>query len=463
MKFKLIVISIFLTLFVSGCSFIGFDIQELMRPPRPVGDEAEIQKVIESSTNGYTFKYPQRGNYKSAVIMKDIDGDGKDEAIAFYNTKNSQQNENMNIMIIDQDEEGWHKNSSFSNLATNVDKVCFGKLKNDNTMAIIVGWNGYNGMESRITVFKYIDGEVKALDLDYNYYDFVVEDFDADGLCEIFLIGPSSKDNKDKISSCILIKNSEQSGKLHNVGQIELNCEFLGCSNIKYGYIFEGQLGVVIDGEKAGNKKMTQLIYWNKEKSILSAPLYQSELDTLNQRNTNIFSCDINNDGIIEIPINVPMMGYLSDNLSDIATKEDESYSYDMCYITQWNQYNLSLNKYIYVSDTVFNYEEGYYFEIPKTWENSVTALIDKEDRSLTFSEWVINDDGVGAVGAAILKIKTLTQTEWDKLSNEINDFYKICELDGIVYVAQIPEENFEYSLNINQVIEGFNILKNCD
>ena len=62
---------------------MDLDTQNLMSPPKATGDKADIQRVIEESAGSYTFKYPQKGDYRSAVIMHDINGDGTDEAVAF--------------------------------------------------------------------------------------------------------------------------------------------------------------------------------------------------------------------------------------------------------------------------------------------------------------------------------------------------------------------------------------------
>ena len=55
---------------LSGCSASFTDGGNMMRPPRPTGDKAEIQNIIEEKAgSGFIFVYPQTGDYRSAVTM----------------------------------------------------------------------------------------------------------------------------------------------------------------------------------------------------------------------------------------------------------------------------------------------------------------------------------------------------------------------------------------------------------
>lgn len=74
-----------------------------MSPPKATGDKADIQRVIEESAGSYTFKYPQKGDYRSAVIMHDINGDGTDEAVAFYKSNTPDGVSDITVIFIDPD------------------------------------------------------------------------------------------------------------------------------------------------------------------------------------------------------------------------------------------------------------------------------------------------------------------------------------------------------------------------
>ena len=55
-----------------------------MKPPKATGERQEIYSVLEEKANyQLTLRYPKAGEYRSAIVMKDVTGDGNDEAINF--------------------------------------------------------------------------------------------------------------------------------------------------------------------------------------------------------------------------------------------------------------------------------------------------------------------------------------------------------------------------------------------
>ena len=81
-------VSLLLTFLLCGCELFTADTAELLRPPALSGDLAPISDAIKESAGGaFTLKYPSAGNFRSAVIQNDIDGDGLFEAFAFYSTQ----------------------------------------------------------------------------------------------------------------------------------------------------------------------------------------------------------------------------------------------------------------------------------------------------------------------------------------------------------------------------------------
>lgn len=72
---------------LSGCSGFSSSTADLMRPPRLTPEQSAINEALTAAalTQTYTLKYPKSGEYRSAFVFHDIDGDGVEEAIAFMN------------------------------------------------------------------------------------------------------------------------------------------------------------------------------------------------------------------------------------------------------------------------------------------------------------------------------------------------------------------------------------------
>ncbi len=93
------------TALLCGCNIADLSFEESLRPPRTMGDEAEIEKLISKTAgSNYTLKYPKSGSYRSAIIMNDLNGDGVDEAIAFFKGKDETAGVHM-LLMYDQDGE----------------------------------------------------------------------------------------------------------------------------------------------------------------------------------------------------------------------------------------------------------------------------------------------------------------------------------------------------------------------
>ena len=86
MKLKLsFILALITALIFTGCS-LSPNGSDLLHPPKTTGNEAEIEQLIESTAKGsYMLKYPNNGDYRSAIITKDFDKDGKDTVLMVDN------------------------------------------------------------------------------------------------------------------------------------------------------------------------------------------------------------------------------------------------------------------------------------------------------------------------------------------------------------------------------------------
>ena len=80
------ILAVVLTVPMFGCSvFNVFSVDSLIKAPRLTGDNAEIQKAFESAVGSeVSLVRPVAGEYRSAYVLHDYDGDGVNEAIVFY-------------------------------------------------------------------------------------------------------------------------------------------------------------------------------------------------------------------------------------------------------------------------------------------------------------------------------------------------------------------------------------------
>ena len=82
---------------LAGCGINMFENADILHPPGVTGSNAGIRECIETSSDGsYVLKYPAHGEFRSAVITRDLNFDGVDECAAFFRPDTS---DNIKVMI----------------------------------------------------------------------------------------------------------------------------------------------------------------------------------------------------------------------------------------------------------------------------------------------------------------------------------------------------------------------------
>lgn len=435
-----IIALILLCTMLSGCSIIGLDAQSLMHTPRPTGEKAGIHAALEEQAGeGFSLRYPARGDYRYAVITRDVDHDGNDEAIAFYRKKG--ESAGTNVMFIEKDGTKWHAVGSFNNAANTVDEVFFGDVNKDGTEEVIIGWGSSQNNATSISVYSLKGGTVSETKLEQSYTEMAVNDFDGDGAAELFTANLAFADQP---AAARLMRLKENGAEV--IGTVMLDSGVTKYLAISSGYINEQQKGVVLDGQKNANTVVTELLYWSSANKKLESPLYDPVVQTENitKRSTSALAKDINNDKIIEIPIMTLLPGYTPAKAGETD------------YMTNWYRYDTANSTLVQVQSVIMDYTDGYWFLIPDTRRGKITAEMNVETRTLTFYEW-LQEGASGKRGAAILRVRRFSEAYWNPA--KYPQYQKILENNNVVYAAELPVPENPLALSLDDVKDSFQLI----
>jgi hypothetical protein len=440
-KAALAAILLAIVMLFSGCSFAGLDAQTLMHAPKPTGtNEADIQNLLDQTAGGrFTLKYPAEGDYRSAILEHDICGSGTSAAIAFY--QKNDESTTTNIVFMQKSGNAWKIIGTFSNQASQVDRVCFGDLNGDGRDEVVVGWGSSLNNNSSVCVYYYQGGKMNELKLNQNYSEMEVMDFDGDGRDEVFTACVTAG---DQAAAAHLIRVT--GGNMEVIGSAPLDTGVTKYASVKTGLLNEKQSGIVLDGIKASNTMVTEVLYWDKQKKALVAPFYDTASKTAKSttRSTSVVSKDINGDRIIEIPIVTLMPGYTG------ATADEADY------LTSWHRYDTATNTFVRVMSMVVNYADGYWFSVPDMWRGKVTTKLDPSTRSFSFYQWMKSaKSAAGVQGPQLLKIEVFTKKEWNDKA-DTSGYFQICTKDSLVFAAARPSPTNALSLTEAEVKEAF-------
>ncbi len=428
----------FILIGFSGCQGVTFNVSELMSPPKATGEKALIQNLIEEEAGpGYTLKYPQNGNYRSAITTMDIDADETEEAIAFYLPAGETQT--VHLLIMDIVDKEWTVIGNHISLSSTVDRLEFSDMDGDGTKEVVVGWSTYNTLINDLCVYLVEDGSTREIISKTKYSNLLCDDFTNNGKDELLLISLYTTDNP---ASASLISLNDTKNSVFPLGQTEIDADTVSFSQLLTGNIAEGQYGAVLDGVTSTGSFNTQILYYDKQLSQLCRIHFTDDKPT-NQavRNYNVLSTDIDDDGIIEVPNTFKM---------NIEETQTESVPAALIY---WCEYGTDGS--VSIDDTTAcSLIYGFYFSIPDSWGKDYTAYINYSTNEIIFYEWTEKS----TLGETLLILKMFTHEKWSEGTSSAG-YTELTQNDNYVYAFITPESNSSKIMSNEEVISAFSLI----
>lgn len=429
--FKIILFSLFLFC-LSGCALIGFDAQDLISPPTSNDDQQAIYALLSEVDESLNFSYPTSGDYRSAVILKDLDADGIDEAIGFIEDPSG----GIVVQFMNETDNVWTTISSFENSGIQIDRVLFADFTGDGHNEVIVGWGSTASLIATVSVFVYSDDGVTEHILDTNYNEMIITDFDGDEVNELFITtvfaATEEEGAEDMPAIGKLYKfDDENTEEPYIVSSIILNSSVIRYTTLVFDTIYFSVDAVVIDGVSAEGNTITQAIYLNESNrlvSFLQSTDYLSEFNSFTRPSSlNLTPTDINDDDTIEFP-------YIK-NSSLIG---DEDYYDNLNYYVDWIRFNSE--GYRVSNSFIINTTDNFTMEYSSALEISCEY---NEDRTYYIKQYTKTTDG------EILKVKILfmivifTEEEWEDVHQSLyTELFTTSE--GKVYTAIVYDDDIE-------------------
>lgn len=419
-----IVSAVMLTM--TGCTF-GTSIDNLMAPPKLSIEQEQIYNALTDAAGGaVSLKYPKSGKYLSAFIVEDIDGDGGNEAVVFYEKNSLAAPENtLRINILDRGENGkWRSVYDTPADGSEIERVMISQLGENQRVNLIIGSSLINRSEKTASVYSYANGRLeRTFSESYSFLD--VTDLDNDGENEFLLLKGSVNDSPAATEAYKL----DLQGRYHKY-RAELSDSFTEFDSVSYGSLDNGDTGLYIDAVSGNGYIQTDIVYMNGRglKSVFSTP--SESYVTL--RPSGCRSFDVDGDMALEIPVQVISPGY------------EHSSEGEQLWLTNWLTVTESGRiEFKYIS--YYSVGDGYIFIFPEKWRNKVTLRRD-----------AINDEIVicayenGEIGRELLRI----YCAGDAASREdrIASGYMLLRTKGAsAYLAYIPKSDAKDGLSITE------------
>ena len=400
----------------SGCSFrLASSVNDLISAVAPFGENADVKSALDSFlSNGYSLKNPSSGEYITSYNFYDLDGDEKEEAVAFY-----EPNDNLGTIrmaIIKEYSGKWEVVSDISGYGDDAYRLDFADLNNDGKDEIIVCWNNISNSNSHLFVvynLKFEDKkfEVKQINKNEIYLNnYVIVDFNQTGNNDILMFEINSGTKTSAKAELYSLNDNN----LRLKGETKLDSRVISYRNINVEKA-EGDIRVYADAIGSnGNSIRTEVIYWSNMYDSIVSPFYSYSTGRTSgtSRGCLVNSCDINEDERIEIPTDTTVKGFPK-NIKPL----------------NWKIYNKTI--LVHTNYSLYVKDDNYNVIIPDKYFKNISATYNKKTREMT----VINKK----TKTAVFSIMPVLKAVYDEKSYQ--GYSVILDKSGYYYLAKTSSD----------------------
>lgn len=440
---------------LGGCVSDLIDTQGMMSPPKANTDQQEIHHLLQGTSPNLTFVYPKTGDYRSAIIIRDLNGDGKEDAIGFIAL-----DAGIEVQFLEKTDAVWRSIGRFRNAANEVDRVCFGDVTGDGLDDILIGWGNAQSISATLGVYSYQGVRFTETLFDTKYDDLVLTDFDGDQIQEIFLLERTvvAQDETMETIPARAEYFSLKDGAIRPLGSAEADSAVTKFSGISFGAITKDLMGVVSDGAKSDGSMTTQIFFKGETGQLQGLPRNPNVLAFTSPflRPTGPFftAMDINQDGFIEIPTVKSLPALPPETVSSPDSTS---------FLVDWNRIRPQGDPiYLRLMTAFMNVSENYWFRTPHWLESELTAVNDPVLRTVVYHRVETGRDVLGEevqlMGPRLFGIRVFSRAAWEERAG-LTDYDPLIEEDEQIYALVTYTKEEKYLTAIKKIKETFSLL----
>ena len=169
---------------LTGCGFSDDSVEELFTLPRMAEEYTGLTQELEALiTQGYEYASPTGGRNIQSVQMADLDGDGQQEALAFF--RMSSDEKPLKIFVFKIEGDSYARYCTIESSGTAIDSVYYQDLNGDGRRELIVGWRISAEVQ---TVAVYTVAREPVALMSSGYTRFTIQDLNGDGIPSLLVL-----------------------------------------------------------------------------------------------------------------------------------------------------------------------------------------------------------------------------------------------------------------------------------
>lgn len=418
----------------SGCSLEFASIETLMRPPL-TATERELGESIEKLLgNNISLRSPASGAYHSAITLHDLDGDKNDEAIIFY--VNDNDNSAVRMCVLKKNSGGWQLVSDFAGNGSGIYSVDFCDLNNDGGDDMLVSWYLFEDKVNKtLTVYS---SSRKGNEINFSacatepYNHLCIADVFTTGEKQLVLTYTDASKKTDKTHIRLMSLNSDNRVVL--VSETTLDDRIVSTTSILADLPAQADgPRFFVDAVVSDNKLITEILTWdsNRKNFIPLITSVQQYSRRVTMRSSNLYSFDIDGDGLIEIPMKKPL-------------NENKNGDTSVGYLLEW--YGFDGTNLVLQRSYVVNVRNNYRIFVPQELQGKVFV------RGISSTTWSF----VSEVEELLFTVAVYNAQDWKNNSTDGKE--ALLTTSSKVYACEITEAGRSSGITAQKLSSYFSL-----
>lgn len=406
-KYISIVLALTLLLSLSGCFYNSPE--ELYSLPQTSEQYLQLTQLVqEEIAAGSEFAAPISGNYRQSIQLSDLNGDNRDEALAFFR----EADQTLKICIYNAPEEDFVLAAALEGDGMAIGSIEYADLDGDGYTELIVAWQANTGQ--RLVKAYSMKAWSASVLLTAECAEFRLADMDGDGCSDLLCLNFNAADG-----GSVTLHSLKKDGEPVST-TAKLSPGLTDIERLRTGYLSDEAPALFVESYNADNQVVTDIFTITEERLVNISADPKTGLSYMD-RDYAVFCSDVDGDRIMEVPDSWQMHSQTEDSAG--------YWGFD------WYSFDSSGSRELDMS-TYHCYSDEWFLTLPEGWREVLTVRREDSvagERVVVLSAYNARKDSV----TDLLYIYTLTgDNRWDRA--RLANRFVLLENDTTIYAAKI-------------------------
>ena len=359
-----------LAVLLSGCTFNTTPESLFTLPQLPIEYTDLSRQINELIADGYEYASPSSGRNIQSVQMVDLDGDGDEEAVAFF--RRTSDDKPLKIIVFRARDDTYDRLCTIESSGTSVDSVYYRDFNGDGRLELVVGWRISSDVQ---TVAVYTVQEQPAVLLQSGYVRYSIEELDGDGIPSLLLFradeggGSLAEFYSWRDESLTISYTARLSGTMAELAQ----------GSVVSGKVDADTPAVFVTAVDEENMAVTDVLIYREGSGLINLAMDRwTGSSALAFPYVHLRPQDINDDGVTEIP-------------SPAAVEDPASGLVDWLQLDEYGDAEV-------IACTYHSPSGGWYFTLPTDWQERVSVTTNEFSANELQTTLQVDGDPVAAI-----------------------------------------------------------------